>query len=114
MWWIAGSHLHKFQLIRLRRIMLHQLQIAERLQMPANPNLWNEEPGLLRRGWIDSYDPSTNLLKVKLNNAPMTSNNPAISVPATSFFYNNGLFMGSLPVPGTPVVVGQGSGGQYY
>jgi hypothetical protein len=81
----------------------------------TNANLFNEEVGLLRRGWIDSYDPTTNTLKVKLNNAPITSNNPAIPVPAThSLFYNNGLFMGSLPVPGTPVVVGQGSGGQYY
>jgi hypothetical protein len=80
-----------------------------------NPNLFNEEVGLLRRGWIDSYDTETNTLSVKLNNAPITSNNPPVSVPAApSFFYNNGLFMGSLPVPGTPVVVGQGSGGQYY
>lgn len=31
-----------------------------------------------------------------------------------SLFYNNGLFIGTLPVNGTPVVVGQGSGGQYY
>ena len=80
-----------------------------------NPNLFNEEVGLLRRGWIDSYDPESNTLSVKLNNAPITSNNPPVPVPAApSFFYNNGLFMGSLPVPGTPVVVGQGSGGQYY
>ncbi len=82
--------------------------------MPNNPGLFNEEVGLLRRGWIDSYDPSSNLLKVKLNNAPMTSSNPAIPVPNTYFSQNNGLFMGTLPVPGTPVVVGQGSGGQYY
>lgn len=80
-----------------------------------NPNLFNEEVGLLRRGWIDSYDVETNTLQVKLNIAPITSNNPAVPVPAApSFFFNNGLFMGSLPVPGTPVVVGQGSGGQYY
>jgi hypothetical protein len=81
------------------------------------PNIgrFNEEVGLLRRGWIDSYDVTTNTLKVKLNNAPITSNNPAIPIPSIpSLFYNNGLFMGTLPVPGTPVVVGQGSGGQYY
>lgn len=81
----------------------------------TNPNLFNEEVGLLRRGWIDSYDTETNTLKVKLNNAPITSSNPPVTVPSSpSFFYNNGLFMGSLPVEGTPVVVGQGSGGQYY
>jgi hypothetical protein len=81
----------------------------------TNPNRFNEAVGLLRRGWIDSYDASTNTLNVKLNIAPMTSSNPTIPIPATAgLFYNNGIFMGSLPVPGTPVVVGQGSGGQYY
>jgi hypothetical protein len=81
----------------------------------SNPNRLNPEVGLLSRGWIDSYDPQTNMLKVKLNIAPMTSNNPPVLVPAPpSLFYNNGLFIGSLPVPGTPVVVAQGSGGQYY
>jgi hypothetical protein len=80
-----------------------------------NPDKYNEEVGLLRRGWIDSYDPATNTLQVKLNIAPITSNNPSFSVPAPhNLFYNNGLFMGSLPAQGTPVVVGQGSGGQYY
>jgi len=80
-----------------------------------NPNRLNEEVGLLRRGWIDSYDPETNTLAIKLNNSPITSNNPAHSVPAPhSMFYNNGFFIGSFPVSGTPVVVGQGSGGQFY
>lgn len=80
-----------------------------------NPNKLNEQVGLLRRGWIDSYDDETNTLFVKLNNSPVTSNNPAHPVPAPhSMFYNNGLFMGTRPHPGTPVVVGQGSGGQYY
>lgn len=80
-----------------------------------HPNRLNEQVGLLRRGWIDSYDPETNTLLVKLNNSPVTSNNPAHPVPAPhSMFYNNGLFIGSLPYNGTPIVVGQGSGGQLY
>lgn len=80
-----------------------------------HPNRLNEQVGLLRRGWIDSYDPNSNLLYIKLNNSPVTSNNPAHPVPAPhSMFYNNGLFIGSQPYNGTPVVVGQGSGGQYY
>lgn len=80
-----------------------------------NPNLFNEEVGLLRRGWIDHYDTETGTLFVKLNNAPITSNNPSLSVPAPhTMFYNNGLFIGTLPVPNTPVVLGQGSGGQYF
>lgn len=80
-----------------------------------NPNLFNEEVGLLRRGWIDHYDIETGTLFVKLNNAPITSNNPSLPVPAPHvMFYNNGLFVGTLPVPNTPVVIGQGSGGQYF
>jgi hypothetical protein len=83
--------------------------------MPSDPNRYDEQVGLLRRGWIDSYDPETGTLNVKLNNAPMTSSNPPVPVPAPhGLFYNNGLFIGTLPDPGTPVVVGQGSGGQYY
>lgn len=80
-----------------------------------NPNLFNEEVGLLRRGWIDHYNPVTGTIFVKLNNAPLTSNNPALPVPAPhTMFYNNGLFIGTFPAKDTPVVVGQGSGGQYY
>jgi hypothetical protein len=74
-----------------------------------------EKVGLVTKGWIDSYNPDTNTLFVKLNNSPITSRNPAHPVPAPhSLFYNNGLFIGSLPVPGTPVAIAQGSGGQYY
>lgn len=81
----------------------------------ANSNLFNEQVGLLHRGWIDHYDETTGTLFVKLNNAPLTSNNPAIPLPAPhAMFYNNGLFIGTLPFPNTPVILGQGSGGQYY
>src|ERR1017187_2583451 len=83
--------------------------------MANNPNKFNEEVGLLRKGWIDSYDIDRKILNVKLNNAPITSNNPAVPVPLPqTLFYNNGIYIGSLPLPGTPVVVGQGSGGQYF
>src|ERR1035441_588311 len=83
--------------------------------MSNRPNKFNEPVGLLRRGWIDSYDQDTKLLYIKLNNAPATSNNPPVQVPAPqTMFYNNGIYIGSLPLPGTPVVVGQGSGNQYY
>lgn len=83
--------------------------------MANNPNKFNEEVGLLRKGWIDNYDIDRKILNVKLNNAPITSNNPAIPVPLPqTLFYNNGIYIGSLPLPGTPVVVGQGSGSQYF
>src|SRR5579859_7181290 len=84
--------------------------------MPNNPNIYNEEVSLMRRGWIDSYDSETDTLFIKLNNAPITSSNPAIPVKAHShvMFYNNGLFMGTMPVSGTPIMAAQGSGGEYF
>lgn len=83
--------------------------------MISNSNLLNEEVGLLRRGAIESYDPIRGIIRVKLNNAPSSSGNPPVDVPAPySLFFNNGLFIGTKPAPGTPVVLGQGSGGQYY
>ncbi len=83
--------------------------------MVHNPNILNEEVGLLKRGAIESFDQVRNVIKVKLNVASATSSNPSIDVPAPhSLFYNNGLYIGTRPKPGTPVVVGQGSGGQYY
>lgn len=81
----------------------------------TNPNLLNEEVGLLHRGWIDHYDPDTDSIYVKLNISSNISSNQAVKVPAPhGLFYNNGLFIGTFPVAGTPVVVSQGSGGQYY
>jgi hypothetical protein len=80
-----------------------------------NPNLFNEEVGLLHRGWIDSYDAKTDRIFVKLNVGPITSNNPAIGMPAPhTMFFNNGMLITTMPSPGTPVTVAQGSGGQYH
>lgn len=81
----------------------------------SNPNLFNEEVGLLKRGWITDYNAETGQLSVKLNNAPISSNNPAIAVQGShALFYNNGLFIGTYPQINTPVIVGQGSGGEYH
>lgn len=75
---------------------------------------FNEKVGLLRRGWIHAIGDKGKIF-VKLNNSPLSSNNPAIAVDAPySMFYNNGLFVGTAPVPGTPIVVAQASGGEYY
>jgi len=80
-----------------------------------NIHTFDEKVGLLRRGWIDSYDATRNIIKVKLNIAVSAKTNTPVEVPAPhALFYNNGLFIGTTPQPGTPVVVGQGSGGQYY
>lgn len=80
-------------------------------------NQWDEPVGLLKRGTIVGYDPTTGTLKVNLNTSQaVKGQNPiTVDVPAPrSLFYNNGLFIGSLPAAKTPVVVGQGSGNQYY
>lgn len=81
-----------------------------------NAHLFDEQVGLLRTGSIVGYDPVRGILKVKLNNtSSIKGQGQSIDVPAPhTLFYNNGLFIGTLPVSGTPVVVGQGSGGQYY
>lgn len=83
----------------------------------GNTGIFDEEVGLLRRGTIVGFDPSKGTIKVKLNNAPaVKGNNPQpVEIPAPySLFYNNGLFVGTAPQLNSPIVVSQGSGGQYY
>lgn len=83
----------------------------------GNTNLFDEEVGLLKTGAIVGYDATRGVLKVKLNNASSIKGQSAqpIDIPAPhAMFYNNGLFIGTRPVDGTPVIVSQGSGGQYY
>jgi hypothetical protein len=83
----------------------------------GNTNLFDEEVGLLKTGAIVGYDATRGVLKVKLNNASSIKGQSGqpIDIPAPhALFYNNGLFIGTRPVDGTPVVVSQGSGGQYY
>jgi hypothetical protein len=82
-----------------------------------NTSLFDEEVGLLKVGAIVGYDVTRGILKVKLNNASAIRGKEAqpIDVPAPhALFYNNGLFIGTLPVTNTPVVVAQGGGGQHY
>lgn len=82
----------------------------------AGNHIFDEQVGLLKTGAIIDYDSSRGILKVRLNNlTSIIGQTQSINVPAPhSLFYNNGLFVGTRPVPGTPVVVGQGSSGQYY
>jgi len=82
----------------------------------VNNHVFDEQVGLLRTGAIIGYDASKGLLKVRLNTASsIRGRAQSVDIPAPhAMFYNNGLFIGTKPMPGTPVVVGQGSGGQYY
>lgn len=80
-------------------------------------NKWDEPVGLLQRGTIVGYDSTTDTIKVKLNTAPAVKGQTSITVdvPAPhTMFYNNGMYIGTLPAFGTPIVIGQGSGNQYY
>lgn len=86
--------------------------------MSPNPTgLFDPQVGLLQRGSIKGYDPTRGTIQVQLNTASAVKGQDrlVVDVPAPhSMFYNNGLFIGTLPSMGTPVVVGQGLGGNYY
>lgn len=81
----------------------------------TNVNIFNEEVGLLKKGMVVGYDPTNHTMLVKLSNAVRSSANPPISVsmPHSTATYNQ-LFVGALPAVGTTVVVGQGSGGEWF
>lgn len=82
----------------------------------SNSNLFNEEVGLLKLGSIVGYDARRGLIKVQLSNSSAVNGKPyTVDVPAPhSMFYNNGMFIGTLPGANTSVIIGQGSGGQHY
>ncbi len=80
-------------------------------------DIFNEKVGLLKDGTIVSFDPATATMEVQLNTAPAVKGQRRITVtvPAPhALFHNNGLFIGTYPHVGTPVVVGQGSSNQYF
>jgi len=77
---------------------------------------YEESVGLLKRGTIVKYN-SNGTIQVQLtNNSAVRGQYPStINVPAPhSLSYNNGSFIGTLPSRGTPVIVGQGRGGEYH
>lgn len=80
--------------------------------------MFDESVGLLQRGCIVGFDLSQNIMKVSIPNAVSQKGSTwqtPFDVPySPGLFYNNGLFIGTVPQVGTAVVVGQGSGGQYY
>jgi hypothetical protein len=86
--------------------------------MTTNPTgLFDPQVGLLQRGSIKGYDPLRGTIQVQLNTAPAVKGQDrlVVDVPAPhTMFYNNGLFIGTLPSMGTPVVVAQGLGGVFY
>jgi hypothetical protein len=84
--------------------------------MPNPTSLYDPQVGLLQRGTIVGYDAKKARMQVQLNTAPAVKGQSrlTVDVPAShSMFYNNGLFMGTKPNVGTPVVVGQALGGEW-
>lgn len=78
---------------------------------------FDPQVGLFQRGSITGYDPVRGTMQVQLNTASAVKgqNRLVVDVPAShAMFYNNGLFIGTLPSMGTPVVVGQALGGGYH
>jgi len=69
--------------------------------------------GLLRLATVLDYDSKKGLLEVNFDLSNITINNETtgkIQIPF-SFYSVGGLFIGGIPDPGTPVIVGQGEGG---
>jgi hypothetical protein len=87
--------------------------------MPDNPrgiNSFDTPPGLVRRGTIVGYDPTTNMLQVRLIETTSLGGK-TLPVPVPAYFPHsdsNGAFIGAMPVKGTTVTVNQAAGGQYY
>lgn len=78
--------------------------------------IFDEPVGLLREATIVSYDETKKTIKVQLDNSPVSKGNSTlIDIQAPfSLTFNNGLFVGTNPTKNTKIVIGQGSGNQYY
>lgn len=76
-----------------------------------------EKVGLLKEATIVGFDKESNTIDIQLSTSVAAKGQSKISIPApapNAYFQNNGLFIGSSPTIGTPIIVGQGSGNQYY
>lgn len=72
--------------------------------------------GILRLATVISYDSATGQLEANLDMSNITINTETtkkIKIPF-SFYSVGGLFIGGIPDPGTPIVVGQGEGKWYF
>ncbi len=78
----------------------------------ADTNIYNPSVGLFYNGIISpkGYNSSTGKVSVQLYD-DKNKNTVDVYLP-TSLFNNNGLFIGTVPSPGTPVTLGKLPGGQ--
>lgn len=79
-------------------------------------NIFNESVGLLRRAKILKYNSNTKTIKAQLyTGSSVRGNSSSIEIPVpSSLIFDNGIFIGAKPKEGSDIVVGQGSGNQYY
>ncbi len=75
--------------------------------------------GLLLKATIIKYLPDTDKILVKLahGQSALKGSSPLVPIEVQaphSLFYNNGLFIGTLPAEGTPVIIGQGNTGYHF
>ena len=81
---------------------------------------YTPEVGLLRKGILQDYNPIKRSITVLLEEGHQNySGNIRNKVPhkiiiPMPMFSNSGLFIGAIPEAGTPVIVGQGQGNEYY
>ena len=83
----------------------------------SKPNIFDPAVGLLRIGNISSkgYNPANGKTFIELNDGPASSASTIVEVNIPlGLFYNNGLCIGTKPKSGTPVIIGQGYGGEYF
>lgn len=81
--------------------------------------LFDESVGLLKRASIKKYLPDEDALLVKLatGESPVKGSDPLLPIKVQaphSMFYNNGMFIGTLPAEGTPIIIGQGNTGWHF
>lgn len=85
------------------------------------PMSFEPSVGLLKKGILQKYDPSTKTITVSLDDESQFVNgygknailSTSITVPLP-LYYNNGLFIGTVPKAGTPVILGQGPSNTHY
>jgi len=78
--------------------------------------IFNEPVGLLRRAKIIDYNDVTKTIRIQLNTSnAIKGNSSPIEIPVpVCMSFDNGLFIGGKPKKGSDIIVGQGSGNQYY
>lgn len=78
-------------------------------------NIFDEVVGLLKEATVLGYDDTSKKVRIQLDNSNFSKgNSTSIEIPLPSAFMSDSSFIGGEPIRGSKIVVGQGSGNQYY